>query len=151
MRALTVTFDTFAKPSADAQFAHSRRPRHRRPPLKSPRCLAWCGIFATDRNIRPCRHRAHPRAPRKYDIFLRQLMDCSIFVLTPSRRNTDVREHRNRPPSPARPLDRGAAGGAAAQGQAKVRREGRIVQFLNRGVSIAEIAAREGVTEKRMR
>ncbi len=33
----------------------------------------------------------------------------------------------------------------------KARREGRIVQFLNRGVSIAEIAAREGVTEKRMR
>ena len=33
----------------------------------------------------------------------------------------------------------------------KARREQRIVSFLNRGVSIAEIAAREGVTEKRMR
>ena len=34
---------------------------------------------------------------------------------------------------------------------AKARREGRIVELLNRGVSVAEIAAREGVTEKRMR
>src|SRR5208337_4065815 len=33
----------------------------------------------------------------------------------------------------------------------KARREGRIVDFLNRGVSVAEIAAREEVTEKRMR
>jgi hypothetical protein len=33
----------------------------------------------------------------------------------------------------------------------KAGREQRIVSFLNRGVSIAEIAAREGVTEKRMR
>ena len=33
----------------------------------------------------------------------------------------------------------------------KAKREQRIVEFLNRGVSIAEIAAREGVTEKHMR
>ena len=33
----------------------------------------------------------------------------------------------------------------------RAKREQRIVEFLNRGVSIAEIAAREGVTEKRMR
>ena len=33
----------------------------------------------------------------------------------------------------------------------KARREGRIVDLLNRGVSVAEIAARQGVTEKRMR
>ena len=34
---------------------------------------------------------------------------------------------------------------------AKARRERRIVDLLNRGVSVAEIAAREEVTEKRMR
>src|SRR5271166_5365847 len=34
---------------------------------------------------------------------------------------------------------------------AKARRERRIVDLLNRGVSVAEIAAREKVTEKRMR
>ncbi len=34
---------------------------------------------------------------------------------------------------------------------AKARREMRIVDLLNRGVSVAEIAAREEVTEKRMR
>jgi hypothetical protein len=33
----------------------------------------------------------------------------------------------------------------------RAKREQRIVEFLNRGVSIAEIAAREGVTEKRTR
>ncbi len=33
----------------------------------------------------------------------------------------------------------------------KARREGRIVDLLNRGVSVAEIASRQGVTEKRMR
>ena len=34
---------------------------------------------------------------------------------------------------------------------AKARRDSRIVDLLNRGVSVAEIAAREDVTEKRMR
>jgi len=34
---------------------------------------------------------------------------------------------------------------------AKARRESRIVDLLNRGISVAEIAARENVTEKRMR
>ena len=50
----------------------------------------------------------------------------------------------------AAPRDRSIAARRAVR-LLKARREGRIVQFLNRGVSIAEIAAREGVTEKRMR
>src|SRR5271166_2288316 len=51
---------------------------------------------------------------------------------------------------PSAPRDRSIEARRAAR-LLKARREGRIVQFLNRGVSIAEIAAREGVTEKRMR
>src|SRR5271157_3889183 len=52
------------------------------------------------------------------------------------------------PPAPLR--DRSIEARRAAR-QAKARRERRIVDFLNRGVSVAEIAAREEVTEKRMR
>src|SRR5271157_2100215 len=52
------------------------------------------------------------------------------------------------PPAPLR--DRSIEARRAAR-QAKARRERRIVDLLNRGVSVAEIAAREEVTEKRMR
>src|SRR5271166_4414727 len=52
------------------------------------------------------------------------------------------------PPAPLR--DRSIEARRAAR-QAKARRERRIVDLLNRGVAIAEIAARDGVTEKRMR
>jgi len=52
--------------------------------------------------------------------------------------------------SRAAPRDRSIRARRAAR-LLKAGREGRIVQFLNGGVSVAEIAAREGVTEKRMR
>ncbi len=52
--------------------------------------------------------------------------------------------------SPERPRNRSIEARRAAR-QAKFERERLIVDFLNRGVSVAEIAARIGVTEKRMR
>ena len=52
--------------------------------------------------------------------------------------------------SPAAPRDRSIQARRAAR-LVKARREQRIVGLLNSGVSIPEIAAREGVTEKRMR
>src|SRR5271157_3634265 len=52
------------------------------------------------------------------------------------------------PPAPVR--DRSIEARRAAR-VAKAQREQRIVDLLNRGVSVAEIAAREKVTEKRMR
>ena len=53
-------------------------------------------------------------------------------------------------PFPAKPRNRSIAARRAARVEKAVR-ERRIVDYLNRGVSAAEIAAREGVTEKRMR
>jgi hypothetical protein len=56
----------------------------------------------------------------------------------------------NPPEAPAARRDRSIpARGKVGQGKAD--RERRIVNFLNVGVSVAEIAAREGVTLKRMR
>ena len=52
------------------------------------------------------------------------------------------------PPAAPRNRSRGARKAARSR---KAERELRIVRYLNGGVSIAEIAAREGVTEKRMR
>ena len=52
------------------------------------------------------------------------------------------------PPAPVR--SRSIEARRAAR-LSKARRERRIVDLLNRGVSVAEIAAREKVTEKRMR
>src|SRR5208337_1499364 len=52
------------------------------------------------------------------------------------------------PPAPLR--NRSIEARRAAR-LAKARRESRIFDLLNRGVSVAEIAARENVTEKRMR
>ena len=53
-------------------------------------------------------------------------------------------------PFPAKPRNRSIEARRAARVEKAVR-ERRIVDSLNRGVSAAEIAAREGVTEKRMR
>ena len=53
-------------------------------------------------------------------------------------------------PSAAKPRNRSIEARRAARVD-KGLKERRIVDFLNRGVSIVEIAAREGVTEKRMR
>ena len=50
----------------------------------------------------------------------------------------------------AKPRDRSMEGRRAAR-RAKFERERLIVDYLNRGVSVAEIAGRIGVTEKRMR
>jgi hypothetical protein len=56
--------------------------------------------------------------------------------------------------SPARPAaarrDRSIAARREAR-RAKAGREKRIVDLLNRGVSVAELATREGLTQKRMR
>ena len=66
---------------------------------------------------------------------------------SPKRRTPLARAHRTRP-SPRR--DRSpAARGAARRRKGERARE--IVGLLNRGVSIAEIAGREGVSEKGMR
>ena len=51
---------------------------------------------------------------------------------------------------PAAPRDRSIEARRAAR-LAKFKRERRILDLLNRGVSVAEIAAQEGVTEKSMR
>ena len=53
------------------------------------------------------------------------------------------------PPPPVR-RDRSVAARRAARFK-KTEREGRIVDLLNRGVSVAEIAAREGLSTSRMR
>lgn len=54
-------------------------------------------------------------------------------------------------PAPSAPRrDRSAAARSAAR-QRRAAREGRIVSLLNRGVSIAEIADRDGVSEPAMR
>jgi len=53
-------------------------------------------------------------------------------------------------PAPAIQRDRSPAARSAAR-RRKANRERRVVGFLNRGVSIAELAAREGVTERGMR
>ena len=52
--------------------------------------------------------------------------------------------------SPEKPRNRSIEARRAAR-LATFERERLIVDFLNRGVSVAEIAARIGVTEKRMR
>ena len=52
--------------------------------------------------------------------------------------------------SAAKPRNRSIEARRAAR-QARFERERLIVDFLNRGVPVAEIAARIGVTEKRMR
>ena len=54
------------------------------------------------------------------------------------------------PPPPSAPRDRSIEARRAGR-PAKYQREKRIVGLLNAGVSIPEIAVREGVTEKRMR
>ena len=54
------------------------------------------------------------------------------------------------PTPPAIRRDRSPAARSAAR-RRKANRERRVVGFLNRGVSIAELAAREGVTERGMR
>ena len=51
---------------------------------------------------------------------------------------------------PARERDRSTKGRRAAR-QEKFDRERRIVNYLNAGVSVVEIAEREGVTHRRMR
>ncbi len=60
----------------------------------------------------------------------------------------------NEPPdarsAPARPRDRSAEARSSARAK-KAERETRIVGLLNRGVSMAEIAARESVSVNRMR
>jgi DNA-binding NarL/FixJ family response regulator len=53
-------------------------------------------------------------------------------------------------PAPTLRRDRSPAARNAAR-RRKANRERRVVSFLNRGASIAKIAAREGVTERGMR
>ena len=88
-------------------------------------------------------------ASKKIDKFLPKPNVCSIFVLhVLNGERPLVRARRTRPArSPPRSLARGAQVGAAEEGRARTG----IVGLLNRGVSIAEIADREGVSERGMR
>ena len=89
------------------------------------------------------------RLLRKTDNFLPR--PHPVFYIcspSPSRRTPLARVRRTRPvrPSP-RSLVRGAKRGATK----RAAREARIVDLLNRGVSVAEIADRDGVGERAMR
>ncbi len=70
--------------------------------------------------------------------------------VTSRRECPHVRINRNHSARSAPVRNRSIEARRAAR-LAKARRESRIVDLLNRGVSVAEIAARENVTEKRMR
>jgi hypothetical protein len=82
------------------------------------------------------------------DIFLPTGRSCSIFVLMTMskapKRNPEAL-------SPKFVRRGGSSGVPRATRLEKVRREERIVGLLNRGASVPEIAAREGLTLKRMR
>src|SRR5271157_4820565 len=73
----------------------------------------------------------------------------SMFVLFRQTENAPLSELVE-PAPPAIRRDRSPAARNAAR-RRKAEREMRIVGFLNRGVSIAAVAAREGVTERGMR
>jgi hypothetical protein len=83
---------------------------------------------------------------------------CSCYVLTvaPSQENPDVPDPKALSPEPAPTLDprssrsRSKAARRAAL-IAKARREASIVDLLNVGRPVSEIAAQVGVTERRMR
>ena len=81
----------------------------------------------------------------KTDIFLTGGGKCSIFVpMTAPTSNPET--------SSAAPARRGGSSGIRRATQLeKVRRDERIVGLLNRGASVPEIAASEGLTLKRMR
>jgi len=72
-----------------------------------------------------------------------------MFVLFRPTENTLLSDPVEAAPPTLR-RDRSPAARSAAR-RRKAERERRIVGFLNRGVSIAEIAGREGVTERGMR
>jgi DNA-binding CsgD family transcriptional regulator len=74
---------------------------------------------------------------------------CSIFVLhQPTGERPFSEPVEPAPPAPRR--DRSPAARRAAR-QKRAEREARIVDLLNRGVSVAEIADRDGVGERAMR
>ncbi len=84
---------------------------------------------------------------RMIGIFLPKPNLCSMFVLSAPQRRTPLSE----PVEPAAlRRDRSPEARSAAR-RRKAEREMRIVGFLNRCVSIAEIAAREAVSERGMR
>jgi DNA-binding CsgD family transcriptional regulator len=86
---------------------------------------------------------------RKSDIFLPRPLLSSIFVLNyPIGDSPLVRVRRTQP---ARPAPRSLARGASSRAIRESRAQARIVNLLNRGLSIAEIADREGVSERGMR
>jgi hypothetical protein len=87
--------------------------------------------------------------PSYPDIFLPNAVQCSIFVLMKS---SEVPKSSSPKAPPAKPAHRGGLSGIRrATQREKVRREERIVGLLNRGASVPEIAASEGVSLKRMR
>jgi hypothetical protein len=71
-----------------------------------------------------------------------------LFSITTTE--TDPLSEPVEPAPPARRRDRSAAARRAAR-QRRAEREARIVDLLNRGVSVAEIADRDGVGERAMR
>ena len=74
---------------------------------------------------------------------------CSQCLAVEQKENAQLSVFAETVP-PAQVRDRSIEARRAAR-LARARRERRIVDLLNRGVSVAEIAAREEVTEKRMR
>jgi hypothetical protein len=81
------------------------------------------------------------------DIFLPDDKLCSMFVLMTS---SEIPRAGSEAPSPD-PLRRGRSSAPRrATRREKAEREQRIVSLLNRGVSIPEIAARQGLSLKRM-
>jgi hypothetical protein len=85
----------------------------------------------------------------KSDNFLLNGAQCSIFVLMTTMSEIQKSDPETPSPVPVR-RERSAATRRAAR-RNRAEREARIISLLNRGVSIAETAAREGLSLKRMR
>ena len=92
-------------------------------------------------------------AAGEYDIFLANIRHmfylCSECLVVEQKENAQMSVFAE-PIPPAQVRDRSIEARRAAR-LARAQRERRIVDLLNRGVTVAEIAAREEVTEKRMR
>ncbi len=91
----------------------------------------------------------HVLCSRKYDISLHMVALCASFVLMLEPENKE-NAHVSASVEIAPPRDRSIEARRAARLK-KFKRERRILDLLNRGVSVAEIAAREGVRQKSMR
>ena len=137
--------DTQRSPAGPAEFkGENVRSRH-------PGAPAACSAPTKRRHLV-----AHPQiltnllsGSNKTDNFLPNLKLCSIFVLHRPNGERPLSES-DEPAQPKVRRDRSPAVRRSAR-QRKAEREMGIVGLLSRGVSIAEIADREGVSERGMR